>query len=184
MSTERLVADKYARALLQLAQEQDQLEEVRADLETVGRIFGSGGGRELLIHPLLPLEQKHAAARKMIEGKVGPLILSLLRLLIDKRRGGLVSEIVDAYRAELHRLQGRRSATVTASIPLTEEQMDALRRKLSALVGAEVELTQVTDPALRGGARITLGDVVLDGTLDARLEQLRRVLSRENLREN
>jgi len=180
MSTEHRVAEKYAGALLRLAQEEDKLDEVRSDLDTADRLFGSGEGRELLAHPLLPLEQKHAALKKLVEGKLGALTFSLLRLLIDKRRGELVSEIAAAYREELQRLQGRRSATVAAPLPLSEDQMKALQKKLSELTGAKVDLAQVTDPSLQGGARITMGDWVIDGTLQARLEQLRRELSREN----
>jgi len=184
MSIEHLVAGKYARALLTLAQEEGRPETVQADLELVNDLFGKGEGRDLLVHPLLSLEQKQKAVKKLVQDKVGMLTLSLLRLLIEKRRGELVGEIAAAYREELQRLKGCRTATITASLPLTEEQMETLRQKLSGIAGAEVELTQETDPALRGGARITMGDLVVDGTISARLEQLRRVLSRENSQEN
>jgi F0F1-type ATP synthase delta subunit len=47
-----------------------------------------------------------------------------------------------------------------------------------------VELTQDVDPALRGGARIVMGDLLLDGSLGARLAQLRKALSAEHSHEN
>jgi F-type H+-transporting ATPase subunit delta len=112
------------------------------------------------------------------------LTLSLLKLLIEKRRGSLVAEIATAYAAELKRAQGRKTATVTSAAPLTEEQMKQLRQRLAAIAGTEVELTQELDPALRGGARIALGDLLLDGSLGARLAQLRRALAGEHSQEN
>lgn len=184
MSLEHRVAGKYARALLMLAQEEGKQDELRADLELVSQLFGSGQGRDLLVHPLLPLEKKEAAVRELVSGKVSVLTLSLLRLLIEKRRGALVSEIAAAYAEELLRLQGRRSATVVSSLPLDAAQVESLRKKLASLVGAEIDLSQVTDPGLRGGARITLGDLVIDGTIGGRLDQLRRALAKEKSQEN
>jgi F-type H+-transporting ATPase subunit delta len=184
MSTESVIAGKYARALLLLAQEEGRLNEVQGDLKLASEMFGQGEGRELLLHPRLSLEQKQTAVQNLVQGKVGALTLSLLRLLVEKRRGVLVSEIAAAYAAELRKLQGKQTATVTSAVPLTEEQMKVLRERLSAIAGAEVELTQEQDPALRGGARITMGDLVLDGSLGARLAQLRKALSAENSREN
>jgi F-type H+-transporting ATPase subunit delta len=184
MSSENLVAGKYARALLFLAQEAGKLEQIQQDLELVADVFGAGEGRELLLHPLLSLEQKQEAVKTMVQGKVTTLTLSLLRLLIDKRRVSLVADIARAYHEELQRLQGLRTATVTAAIPLTEDQLEALHQKLSDLAGASVELTQVLDPSLRGGARIVMGDLVLDGSIGARLAQLRRALTSNRTDEN
>ena len=127
MSSENLVAGKYARALLFLAQEAGNLEQVQHDLELIAEIFGSGEGRELLLHPLLSQTEKQKAVKSLVQNKVSSLALSLLRLLVDKRRGALVAEIAAAYAAELSRLQGQRTATVQAPVPLSEEQLASLR---------------------------------------------------------
>jgi F-type H+-transporting ATPase subunit delta len=184
MSNESVMAGKYARALLLLAQEEGRAEEVQSDLRLAADVFGHGEGRELLLHPRMSQEQKQSAVQSLVQGKVGTLTLSLLKLLIEKRRGSLVAEIAAAYAAELKRTQGRQTATVTSAVPLTEEQMKALRVRLAVIAGAEVELTQETDPALRGGARIALGDLLLDGTLGSRLAQLRKALAGEHSQEN
>ena len=184
MSGESIMAGKYARALLLLAQEEGRAEEVEIDLKLAAEVFGNGEGRELLLHPRLSQEQKHTAVQSLVQGKVGPLTLSLLKLLVEKRRGSLVAEIAAAYAAELKRAQGRQTATVASAVPLTEEQMKTLRARLSVIAGTEVELTQELDPALRGGARITLGDLLLDGSLGARLAQLRKALAGEHSQEN
>jgi len=180
VSAENIIAEKYARAMLFLAQEEGRLEEVLGDLDLVEDLFGRGEGRELLVHPLLSPEQKQAAVKELVQGKITNLTFSLLRLLIEKHRGTLVPEIAAAYREGLQHLRGQRSATVTAAMPLTEEQLRHLRQTLTALAGAEVDLKQVLDPNLRGGARVTMGDLVLDGSLDARLRQLRKALQRSS----
>ncbi|NTV53489.1 MAG: ATP synthase F1 subunit delta [Candidatus Firestonebacteria bacterium] len=184
MSNEVVIAGKYARALLLLAQEAGRVEDVQGDLRLAAEVFGRGEGRELLLHPRLSQEQKQSAVQSLVKDKVGALTLSLLKLLIEKRRGSLVAEIAAAYAAEVKRAQGRQTATVTSAVPLTDEQMQILRRRLAAMAGAEVELTQEQDPALRGGARITLGDLLLDGSLGARLAQLRKALAGEHSQEN
>jgi F-type H+-transporting ATPase subunit delta len=62
--------------------------------------------------------------------------------------------------------------------------MKKLRQRLSAMAGTQVELTQEPDPALRGGARVTMGDLVLDGSIGAKLAQLRKALAGENSQGN
>jgi F-type H+-transporting ATPase subunit delta len=184
MSNESIIAGKYARALLFLAREEGRVDEVQSDLHLAAEVFGQGEGRELLLHPRLSSEQKQSAVQNLIQGKVGALTISLLKLLIEKRRGSLVAEIAAAYVAELKRAQGRQTATVTSAAPLTEEEMKKLRQRLSAMAGTQVELTQEPDPALRGGARVTMGDLVLDGSIGAKLAQLRKALAGENSQGN
>jgi F0F1-type ATP synthase delta subunit len=98
MSTEHILSVKYARALLQLALEEKTAERVLTDLQLSAEFFGQGEGRQLLVNPLLTQAQKTGAVRKVLEGQVLPLTVTLLCLLIEKRRGGLVSGIAGVHR--------------------------------------------------------------------------------------
>lgn len=184
MSAERQIAEKYARALFDLAKEEGRLDAVREDLQVLSELFGAGDGQALMQHPLLSREQKQAAVLEMVEGRIDPLTVSLLKLLVEKRRGALVGAIAHAFEEEVRGLEGVREATVSSPSPLSKPQLDALRRALSAMAGMEVNLTEELDPALRGGARIRMGDLVLDGSLSTRLAQLRRALRGGTGREN
>jgi F-type H+-transporting ATPase subunit delta len=176
MSTEHILSVKYARALLQLALEEKTAERVLTDLQLSAEFFGQGEGRQLLVNPLLTQAQKTGAVRKVLEGQVLPLTVTLLCLLIEKRRGGLVSGIARAYAIEWRRLQNQDVAKVFTAVPLDKRQFELLRQRLSGITGKTVDLQQVVDEKMLAGARVELGDRVLDGSLEGRMAQLRRAL--------
>lgn len=176
MSTESLIAAKYAGAALALAQEQGKADALLTDLQLASQIFGRGEGRDLLVHPLLAAEKKVAAVQELLQGKVSTLALGLLKLLIEKRRGGLLALVAEAYARQLEQSKNRVEATLSTALPLDATQLEQLRKSLSAMTGKEVDLQQVVDPKLLAGARIAIGDRLLDGTLEGRIAQLRRAL--------
>jgi len=180
MSIEYIIATKYAKALLALAQERNEAQRVQADLELVTAYFSQKAGQELLGHPLLPLEKKIRMVKEILGDRVLPITLSLLQLLLKKRRGILIREIALVYKKEWLAQQNRKIATVTSAIPLSAEQMKRLQLGLSTLYENEIELQQVVDPQLQAGVRVELDDILLDGTLQGRLARLRRTLRFEN----
>ncbi len=176
MSVEQILSEKYARALLSSAREQGNEEEVLAGMDLAAGVFGRGEARALLLNPLVGADKKIFIVKAILEKRVTPLTLSFLRLLIEKRRGVLITGIAAAYRAAWEQVQGRRNARMTSAIPITPEQSRKLREQLSKLCGTEVELQQVVDKDLGAGGRIEMGNLLWDGTIKNRLAQLRRAM--------
>jgi F-type H+-transporting ATPase subunit delta len=65
---------------------------------------------------------------------------------------------------------------VFTAVPLDKRQFELLRQRLSGITGKTVDLQQVVDEKMLAGARVELGDRVLDGSLEGRMAQLRRAL--------
>ena len=72
--------------------------------------------------------------------------------------------------------QNRRRVSVRSAVPLTDAQRAALEDSLARSLGATPILTAAVDPALLGGLVVQVGDVVYDGSVRNRLEQLRHRL--------
>lgn len=180
MSQETVIAAKYAKALLGLAQEQDRAEAFLEELEWAAAQFGQGEGRRLLLDPRLPAAAKQAALDAVLGEQASPLLKNCLRLLVEKRRGELLPAIAVSYKQEWLAARQLGVATVTTALPLTDAQMEQLRAQLSQVHGRTIELRQVVKPELVAGARVELGDWLLDGTLQERLARLRRALLAEN----
>ncbi|MEW6516830.1 MAG: ATP synthase F1 subunit delta [candidate division FCPU426 bacterium] len=180
MSQETVIASKYAKAALSLAQEQRQAEQLLEELEWAAGQFGQGDGRRLLLDPRLPVSRKLEAIDAATAGQGSPLLRSLLKLLVEKRRSALLPAIAAGYRQEWLAARKLGVATVTTAIPLSDAQLGQLRAKLSELHGREIELQQVVKTELLAGARVEIGDWLLDGTLEARIDRLRRALLSEN----
>jgi F-type H+-transporting ATPase subunit delta len=180
MSTGHVIAVKYAKALFALAREKKLEDQVQHDLILVVRYFAQGDGQALLAHPTLPLAKKMEIIKDILGEQVSPLMFSFLKLLMEKGRGVLVGDILKVYESEWLAEQNRKLARVTTAIPLSAEQMKRLQKHLSELYEKEIELEQIVKPELQAGARIEIGDLVVDGTLRARMDRLRRAIRTDN----
>lgn len=180
MSSETVVAAKYAKAVLALAQERQEAETVAHELQWIAEQLGGPEGQAFLTNPLLPPEKKMELFQGEVGERLSGLTLSLLRLLVEKRRGGLIPYIAASYAQAWLALRERAVATVTTAMPLTEAQLQKLGKRLRTWYGSEVELQQKVDADLKAGARVEIGDLLLDGTLQARLGRLRRAMTAEN----
>lgn len=180
MSVDYLAATKYAKALMALAEEKKQEDLILEELLWVAEHFGKGEGLAVLAHPLLSTENKKEIFQSLLKDNVSPLIKSLITLLIDKRRGVLLAKIAEAY-SELYRSKKSLvEAKLSSAMPLTKAQIDQLKLKLEMITGKDINLSIEVDPQLKAGAKVALGDLILDGTLKGRIEQLRKSLMREN----
>lgn len=172
-------AQRYAKALFGLAQDERRHREVRDELERLAAVFAES--REVsaaLLTPMHPAAERKAALRA-IGQRVGasPIVQNFLAFLVDQRRLIQFEAIVAAYAALADRAEGMLTADVKVASPLDDRRKDRLRRALSARTGREVKLQIEVDPSLVGGAIAKVGDLVFDGSLRTQLEKLRANLT-------
>jgi F-type H+-transporting ATPase subunit delta len=67
-------------------------------------------------------------------------------------------------------------AEVRSAVPLTEDQQTRLAAALANATGKQVEVKVVLDPSILGGLSASVGDVVIDGSVRTRLDQLKTLL--------
>ncbi len=145
-----------------------ELSAVRAALHEVPR------ARQVLAHPTV-LPRVAAQLMDALAARCSPAVARFLRLLAERGRLSHLDEVVDAYRQRVERARGVRRARLQSARRLPAAQVEGLRAMLARRFGA-VELTTEVRPELLGGARVVMGDRVLDGSLAAHLQRLRRAL--------
>ena len=171
------VAMRYARALIQAADERDALDRVRADLEGLLELIrDSEDLRAFLSDPLIYPERKRSAVRRLFSGRIGDLTLNFLLLLCDKRRERGLEGIVRAFLTLLDERRGLITAYVRSAQELSEDQRARLARRLSSYSGKQVRLDVQVDEALKAGFVTRMGDHVFDATLEAQLDRMRQRL--------
>jgi F0F1-type ATP synthase delta subunit len=67
-----------------------------------------------------------------------------------------------------------KEATVVSAFPLTEPQRALLRERLAQVMGGPVTMQEQVEPALIAGLTITIGHVVLDGSLANKFREATR----------
>jgi len=111
-----------------------------------------------------------------VDGRVDDarLRLVLAELVARQPRGcaALLKNLLRRTIIETH----LHSAQVEAAIPLSPVCREAFSKSLTGRFGAGLDIRFLGNPALLGGARIRVGDTLIDGSILGRLEELRREL--------
>jgi F-type H+-transporting ATPase subunit delta len=167
----------YARSLFEAAKEEGRLHGVREQLaDFVEATRQVPELQEILRNPQLDRRAKTAAIDAVL-GESDPLVRNLLRLLIDKGRGGEVDEVA----AEFERLaaieEGQLSVELTTAFELDEDEARAIVEQIQRASGRTVEATRAVDPALIGGIVVQAGSRRVDASVRGRLERLGRQLA-------
>ncbi|MEQ1898323.1 MAG: ATP synthase F1 subunit delta [Vicinamibacterales bacterium] len=171
----RASAGRYAKALFDVALQEDLLDQVAADLEGLSTLVS--GHEELLrtfANPAIPAQAK----RKLIEVLITRLALQgplgkLLMLLAGRDRLWLVQDLRQSFTDRLNEHRRILQAEVVTAEPLAADQAAAWQTRLSTATGWTVSLTTRVDPALLGGVRARIGSTVYDGSVATQLARLR-----------
>lgn len=120
---------------------------------------------------------KVALVERLLGGRASASVVSVVSHLVAHPRGRRLDATLRQAARTAADQGGSELATVTVAAPLTAEQADRLSRALERSAGRPVKITTIVDPSLVGGIRIQLADDVIDGSISARLEELRQQLA-------
>ncbi len=171
------VARRYARALFDLAQEKGVTEQVDNELQLVVKMIESDGYlRAIMNDVLISPDKKHNLIEKLFGGKVSPLVLNFLYVVVRKRREANLSEIYRAFLDLANEARGVVEVEVRSAFSLPEETIQTLESKLVAKLGKRVKFQTQVAPELIGGLVVRVGDTLMDGSIRTRLRRMRERL--------
>jgi F-type H+-transporting ATPase subunit delta len=177
-SSERRLARVYAEALLDVAQERGQAEEIVRDLQVfVTEVYAESAElEETLSSPVVKRVAKVPILEKLFKGRVNDLFFNFLIVLNAKDRLGLIRHVLAAYREVLDQRAKRIRVTVRSVVPLSDEQVERLKQAIAQATGLDPMIGVKTDPELLGGMIIQVGDHVFDSSVRNRIETIRNQL--------
>jgi len=178
------VARTYADAFLNVipaGQEAEALAEFRSFVEEVldknpefSRLFLSGTvGRDV----------KLGLVDRVVAGRASDLFANFLRVLVKHERLDLLHLILAQCDIESEKRSGRKRVQVISAQPLSEGAVEKIRERMAAMLSIQPVLETAVDPDILGGLRIRVGDTIYDGSLRARLKQLRAHVRKGSLHE-
>lgn len=174
---ELAVVRRYAHALFQTAASKGMIDQVENDLKLVDQVLREVPRLQRVLRaPTVAGARKRELLRHAFSDRVGELALRFLELLVDRRRETVLNDIYEEYRRLANEHRRILPVLVTAAVPMTDAERDALAAALSRQTGKTVTLQVSIDPSLMGGLVLRMGDTVIDGSVKARLGQLRNWL--------
>ena len=104
-------------------------------------------------------------------------MLNFLKIILDKRRTHDLKAIVKKYVQLVNAHNNIVEGKVTTAIRLKNEDKMHLEKKLSTMTGKNIQLKNEVDPSIIGGILVRIGDKVIDGTIQSRLNELQKDLA-------
>jgi F-type H+-transporting ATPase subunit delta len=168
------IATVYARALFEVASEQDTLDRVHDELGAFADAMS--GSRELMtffFSPSFPVTEKKEGLHRAVTG-ASPAFINFLEALIERHRMPAIFRIRTDFNGlwdEAHKLL---PVQITSAVALGEDEVKSLGDRIGQQVDRQVEISAEVDPDILGGVVLRVGNVVLDASIRNRLEQLRK----------
>jgi F-type H+-transporting ATPase subunit delta len=164
----------YAEALFGVARSEGHLGEVEDELFRFARTLeASDELRTTLTDAALPVSRRQQIVEDLLGGKANPVTTSLLSMVVGTGRSRDLPAIVDEL-VRISAAEGNKEvAEVRSAVALTDDQRSRLAEALGKATGKQVEVKVIIDPSVLGGLVAQVGDTVIDGSVRARLDQLK-----------
>jgi F-type H+-transporting ATPase subunit delta len=168
------IANRYASALFDLANEGNSLDAVASDLTKLSNLIASNSEvADLVKSPVLTRDQAGMAMGGLMNRiGVDPLTWKFVKLLADKRRLFVLPQIARAFAQRLAEQRGEMTAEVVSAQPLKAGQIAAIKATLKDTYKRDVRLETKIDPTLIGGLVVKAASRQVDTSIRSKLQAL------------
>ncbi len=171
-NSERIEA--YAQAVQGIIAAEGNMAGAEDELFRIARaVDGNDALRSSLSDASIPVAQRMAVIEDLLEGRALTITKSITSFIVGSGRandfGAIVERVVNLGAAE----RNREVAEVRSAVALSADQEVRLAAALGKATGKEVEIKVIIDPSVMGGIAARVGDVVIDGTVRRKLDQLK-----------
>jgi F-type H+-transporting ATPase subunit delta len=171
----KALAERYAGALVDVALENHQADQVKQELASFAQMVRESPDlHAFLSNPSIARAAKHSAVQALVtQMGASRTLRNYLFVIVDQRRAGMLVEIEQAFSRLLDARQGITQASVSSAAELTAPERAELAAALTKLTGQKVQAHYTTDAALIGGAIVRIGSTIYDGSVRTQLERMR-----------
>ncbi|MBJ6368191.1 ATP synthase F1 subunit delta [Snuella sedimenti] len=167
-------AVRYAKAVLSLANAQNQADAVNNDMKLMATtIAESQELSDMLNNSVIKVEAKKAALLAVFPN-LNAISTGLFDLLITNKRISILNDIAIKYSDLYDTLNGKEIAQVTTAFPLTKDLEAKVLAKVKTLTDKTVELQSIVDETILGGFILRVGDKQYDASVSNKLNKLKR----------
>lgn len=170
------MARPYAKAIFELAVDQDQLHDWKTFLLEVKSIITQEAIQSMINHPQLDMAQLNTILNEALQLEPKSEFANLLKILTSQGRVALLPLIVDEFIRYKEEYQNTLNVHVKTAQALSNDEAERLRQVLALYFGRTIYMTTEVDEDILGGAIIYAKDLVIDGSGRGRLNQLQERL--------
>lgn len=173
------LASVYAKSLIEVAQTQNQLDTVQADMQYVkGVCNASKEFKQLLGSPIISITKKSSILAAVLQNNVSPLSWAFITLVVKKQREGYLDQIADAFLTQYNEVKGIHEVTLTTAVAVDDavktEIIDFLKKETKF---SNVKIQSKVNPDLIGGFVLEFNNNLIDASISNKLKQLKKQLT-------
>ena len=175
MNNPRL-AERYAKSLIDLAKEKDQLDEVHDDIKFLQKICKSNRDFvALLKSPIIPEDKKNKIITSIVTGRISDLTALFIKLLASKNRESNLPEIISSYINQYDQIKGIHKVKITTATQISEDIKNTFISKIKSVNNiSNIELETAVDEKLVGGFVLEMDGKLLDASILRDLKDVRK----------
>ena len=175
-----MIARRYAKALVNLAENENDLDNTGKHITTISDVYKENSElRQVLSDTKVSSGVKLRILKDVLSKiKISKLVDTFIRYLLAKRRIDFLPDIERAFNLLLQEKLGRIQAEVTTASELPKETVKNLVDAISGYTGKKVEVNVTIDPSIIGGIVTRIGSMVIDGSIQTNLNQIRQSIIR------
>lgn len=175
MTNPRL-AGRYAKSLLDLAKEQNQVTEVHNDMKWLHAVCKSNADfTAVLRSPIIKADKKQSIISAVTQGRVSSLTAAFIQLLVRKARESNLPEIVVAFIDQYNEANNIQKVKITAAAAITADQQNAIMANIkTAIPGKSFEIETAVNDELIGGFTLETAGQLVDASILRDLKDIKK----------
>ena len=175
MNNPRL-AGRYAKSLLDLATEQNQVDLIYADMKWLHSVCKSNRDFVVVLNsPIIKPLIKAKIINAITNGRVSQLTTAFIELLVKKAREINLPEIVNAFIEQFNKIRNIHKVKITTADPVSDEMMQTIMANVKAVSATETfEIETTIDNELIGGFLLETDGTLVDASILRDLKDIQK----------
>lgn len=174
------LAKRYSEALLEIAKNKNELDEVYSELANVVELLNDSDNlknfKEFLSHPVIPAEEKKDLLKSIFEGRLKEYTLNLLYILIEKNKINLLPVILYCFDEEMDEAKNILKVGVVSAVEMDSDSVSRLKEKLENKLHKSVKFVFEVNPDIIAGLILKINDKTIDGSMASKLQGFKKML--------
>lgn len=170
-----VVVQRYAKALIELADDGKNLDKVEKDLQDLSAMIQSSDDLAATIRSPLCADEALSKVMAAIaeKAKFQNVTANFFGVLVGNKRLGALPKIIEAFNNMLAQRRGAVSVDVQVAQDMSAKQQKELQEALSKAIGKDVAINARVEPGILGGMIVTVGSTMIDDSVRRKLERLK-----------
>jgi F-type H+-transporting ATPase subunit delta len=170
------ISVRYSRALFESAVEKKVLDRIYQDMIFILEVCSLNEMKELLENPVIRPSKKKEILRKVFEGNIEELTVSLVNLVVNNEREAFLPAIARVFIKETKEYRGITESVLTTAIKIDDKIRKQITDLISGIFKTKVELKEMVDKDIIGGFVLRIEDNLIDASIRTKLRKIEKEL--------